>query len=300
MRKMRVSASSLEGARSWLFVPGDRADSLLEKAAASEADVLILDLEDSVDSSRKVEARACIKTSLARVRVPQPVVIRINALATSWWIDDATMAVDVGAAAVMLPKTGFATDVEQASEVIQQAQRGRVGSGEQPAIIPLVESAAGVLHAEANAAVSGVVAVALGGEDLAADLGVTQTEAGQELQWARGHLVLACAAACRDALDSPALDPRNLELTAAQADRARMLGFTGKLAIHPRQIAGINAAFRPREDETHWAQSVVEALDRAAASGSGLAVVDGRMVDAAVVAVAKRLIARSLRATRKA
>jgi citrate lyase subunit beta/citryl-CoA lyase len=79
-----------------------------------------------------------------------------------------------------------------------------------------------------------------------------------------------------------------------------MLGFTGKLAIHPRQIAAINAAFQPSEDETHWALSVVEALHRAAASGSGLAVVDGRMVDAAVVAVAKRVIARSLRGTRKA
>lgn len=297
---MRVSASNLEGARSWLFVPGDRADSLLEKAAASGADVLILDLEDSVTTGRKVEARACIETTLARVRVQQPVVIRINALTTSWWIADAKMAVDVGAAAVMLPKTGFAADVEQASEVIQQAQRGRVGSRERPAIIPLVESAAGVLHSEAIAAVSGVIAVALGGEDLAADLGVTQTEAGEELQWARGHLVLACAAACRDALDSPALDPRNLELTAAQAARARILGFTGKLAIHPQQVAAVNAAFQPREDETQWALSVVEALDRAVASGSGVAVVDGRMVDAAVVAVAKRLIARSLRAKAKA
>jgi citrate lyase subunit beta/citryl-CoA lyase len=160
-------------------------------------------------------------------------------------------------------------------------------------VVPLVESAPAVLHAEAIAAARGVVAVAFGGEDLAADLGIPRTDAGTELQHARGHLVLACAAARCGAVDTPTLELRNVELVGVQAAAARALGFTGKLAIHPREIPAINAAFEPRADEVRWARSVIDGFEGAIRSGSGIAAVDGRMVDEAVVAAARRLLARS-------
>jgi citrate lyase subunit beta/citryl-CoA lyase len=288
-----IDLGALYRARSWLFVPGDRADTLLEKAAASEADVLILDLEDAVVPGRKDAAREIVRVALARVRPEQRVVVRINAVTAPWWSADVEMAVDAGAAAVMLPKTAGSEDVERATAALAGAATRRGGAARPCAVVPIVESAAGVLHAESIAAAGGVAAVALGGEDLAADLGIVRTDAGAELQHARGQLVLACAAARCGVIDTPTLDPRDTDLVAAQAAIARALGFTGKLAIHPRQVPAINTAFEPRPEEARWARSVLGAAEEAGRSGSGIAVVDGHMVDEAVVAAARRLLSRS-------
>lgn len=290
-----ISTGSLYSARSWLFVPGDRADHLLEKAAASDADVLILDLEDAVASSRKDEARGVVRVAMAHVRPAQPVVVRINAVTSRWWIADLEMAIEAGAAAVMLPKTASRGDVARVTAATGDTAAGDREAPRRCALVPIVESAAGVLHLESIAAESGVAGVALGGEDLAADLGVVRTDAGSELLHARGLLVLACAAARCGAIDSPSLDPRDTDLVGAQAATARTLGFTGKLAIHPRQVPAINSAFEPRDEEIRWARSVIDGFAQATRSGSGIAVVDGRMVDEAVVEVARRLLSRSHR-----
>lgn len=283
----------LEGARSWLFVPGDRADRLLEKATGSDADVLILDLEDAVTATRKDQAREIVQAALARVRPSIPVVVRINGVTTRWWTADLEMALSAGAAAVMVPKVAAVDDVERVAAAMDDHRAAGSGASQRSQIVPLVETAPGVLHAEAIAAGRWVAAVALGGEDLAADLGIARSQGGGELQHSRGHLVLACAAARCGAIDTPTLDPRDVELVSAQAAAARALGFTGKLAIHPRQVGAINAAFEPRDDEIQWARSVIDGFEQAVRSGSGIAVVDGRMVDEPVVAAARRLLARS-------
>ena len=140
-----------------------------------------------------------------------------------------------------------------------------------------------------------MAAVALGGEDLAADLGVVRTDAALELRHARGLLVLAGAAARCGVIDTPTLDPRDNDRVSAESLSARALGFTGKLAIHPGQVPAINMAFEPSEDETRWAHSVIDGLANARESGSGVVVVDGRMVDEAVVEAARRLLSRSHR-----
>lgn len=283
----------VQGARSWLFVPGHLADTWLEKAAASEADVLILDLEDGVRPARKDEARRTAQAALAQTRPVQPVAVRINALTTPWWTADLAMAVAAGVAAVMLPKTATVGDVERLSAAMDDHALGLAGRWPRCAIVPLLETASGILHAEAIAAADGVAAVAFGGEDLAADLGVIRSDTGVELQHARGHLVLACAAAGRGAIDTPTLDPSDIELVSAEAVAARAIGFTGKLAIHPRQVPAINAAFEPRDDEIRLAMSIIEVFEQAVLSGSGIVVVEGRMVDEPVVAAARRLVAQA-------
>jgi citrate lyase subunit beta/citryl-CoA lyase len=293
MDGLAIDIGALEGVCSWLFVPGDRADRLLEKATGSDADVLILDLEDAVTATRKDEAREIVQAALARVRPAIPVVVRINGVTTRWWTADVEMALAAGAAAVMIPKVAAVEDVERVAALVDdRVAAGKVASS-RAQIVPLVETASGVLHAEAIAAGRWVAAVALGGEDLAADLGIVRSRGGAELQHSRGQLVLACAAARCGAIDTPTLDPRDVELVSAQAAAARALGFTGKLAIHPRQVRAINAAFEPRDDEIQWARSVIEGFEQAVRSGSGIAVVDGRMVDEPVVAAAWRLLARS-------
>ena len=285
-------SDALQGARSWLFVPGHLADEWLEKATASEADILILDLEDGVPPARKDEARETVQGVLAQARPLRPVAIRINGLATPWWTADLAMAVSAGVAAVMLPKATTAGDVERLAAAMEDQAPGPAEAQPRCAIVPLLETVPGILHAEAIAAASGVAAVAFGGEDLAADLGVIRSDSGVELQHARGHLVLACAAAGRGAVDTPTLDPSDVELVSAEAVAARALGFTGKLAIHPRQVPAINAAFEPRDDEIRLAMSIIEGFEQAVRSGSGIVVIEGRMVDEPVVAAARRLVAR--------
>jgi citrate lyase subunit beta / citryl-CoA lyase len=283
----------LQGARSWLFVPGHLADRWLEKAGVSEADVLILDLEDGVLPARKDEARETARTALAQARPRQPVAVRINGLTTPWWTDDLAMAVSAGVAAVILPKAAAVGDVERLAAALDDLAPGPAGVWPRCAIVPLLETASGILHAEAIAAAGGVAAVAFGGEDLAADLGVIRSDGGVELQHARGHLVLACAAAGRGAIDTPTLDPSDIALVSAEAVAARAIGFTGKLAIHPRQVPAINAAFEPRENEIRLAKAIIEGFEQAVRSGSGIVVVEGRMVDEPVVAAARRLVARA-------
>jgi citrate lyase subunit beta/citryl-CoA lyase len=283
----------LAGARSWLFVPGHLVGEWLAKAAGSGADVIVVDLEDAVIPARKDEAREAVRGALRQARSSVTIAVRINALTTSWWAADLAMAVSTGVAAVMLPKAAGAGDVERLSVAIDQSAADRPEASPRPAIVPLVETASGVLQAQGIAAARDVVAVAFGAEDLAADLGMMRSNTGIELQHARGQVVLACAAAHRGAIDTPCLDVRDPELVRAEAGAARSLGFTGKLAIHPGQVAAINAAFEPSHEEIGRARAIIDGFEQALRAGSGIAVVDGRMVDEPVVAAARRLLARS-------
>jgi citrate lyase subunit beta/citryl-CoA lyase len=254
---------------------------------------VILDLEDAVVAGRKAAARDIVATALERDRPSIPVVIRINGVNTPWWTDDLEMAVSAGVAALMVPKVGSADDVARVAALLDARGPTTGLTSQRVVIVPLVETAAGILRAEAIAGSHRVVAVALGGEDLAVDIGVTRTQGGAELEYARRHLVLACAASRCGAIDTPTLDRRDAELVGAQASAARGLGFTGKLAIHPSQVPAINAAFEPLDDEIEWAHSVVDTFELAARSGSGVIVVGERMVDAPVVAAARRILARA-------
>jgi citrate lyase subunit beta/citryl-CoA lyase len=283
----------LEWARSWLFVPGDKADRWLAKATAADPDVLIVDLEDAVAVSRKDAARDIVAAALERDRPSIPLVIRINGINTPWWTDDLEMAVTAGVTALMVPKVGSADDVACVAALLDARGPTSDPPSRRISIVPLIETAAGVLRAEAIAGSHRVVAVALGGEDLAVDIGVTRTPGGAELEFSRGHLVLACAASGCGAIDTPTLDTRDTGLVSAQASAARALGFTGMQAIHPSQVAPINAAFEPLDDEIEWAHAVVDAFELAARSGSGVTVVGERMVDAPVVAAARRVLGRA-------
>lgn len=280
-------------ARSWLFVPGDTADHMLANAARAPADVIVLDLEDSVAPSRKDEARDVVGRAIASVRPAQPVMIRINRVGSPWWQEDVDLAIRVGVAAIMIPKASGVDDLNAVWRTAGERAESRGISLWAGALVPLIESAAGVLHSEVIAAVPGVVAVALGGEDLAADLSISPLSGGAELVHARSHIALACSAAGRPAIDAPALDPANLGVVAAEAETARAAGFSGKLAIHPRQTPVINAAFEPPADQIRWARAVIEVYEAASLKGAGTAVLDGRMVDRAVVALARRLLART-------
>lgn len=260
--------------RSLLFAPAERPDRLL-KALDCDADAVIADLEDAVRADRKDAAREEAVRFAAAVGGPDRVV-RVNDPLGELGRRDLAALADVRPAAVMVPKAS--------------AESVRVAATSVPRVVALIETAAGVREAARIAAEEGVVALALGTVDLSAELGLAPLPDGAELLHFRSSLVLDATAARLPAFDGPFLDTTDDRAGAAEAARARALGFDGKLCIHPRQLAGIRAAFAPTAAEVERAARVLDAYER---DGDGALVVDGRMVDAAVLRDARRVVAEA-------
>ncbi len=262
--------------RSALFVPADRAERI-DKALASAADLVLVDLEDAVADSDKDAARDAVRARLDAAEANSRLAVRINALTTIAGIRDLAVLADRPPACVLLPKC------ESARDII--VLRGALGPD--TGIIPLIESAAGLADCRAVAA-AGVAAVMLGGVDLAAELGL---EPGWEaLRTARGMIVLACAEAGVPAIDAPFIAIDDMDALADEAKAARGIGFSAKAAIHPRQLDIINATWTPSAAELAFAR---EALDAYLAAGERAIRHAGRMIDAPVARALRRTLART-------
>lgn len=268
-------------ARSYLFVPGDRPERFA-KALASGADAVVLDLEDAVAPAAKETARAAVAQALASMDAGR-VVVRLNAEDTPWFDADLRLLGAAGATTVMLPK----------AERVQTVARLRAG-GPQIAVLALVESARGVIAAEALAAAPGVARLVFGTLDYALDLDLELSAGpfGQAgLDAAASRIAIASRAA---GLPAPVAGVTTAvdDEAALLADwaRARAHGFGAKLCIHPRQVAPLHAALAPSAAELAWAGRVLAAADAAAGAAVQL---DGRMVDKPVIERARRLRARA-------
>lgn len=252
--------------RTALYVPGDRPDRF-DKAAASGADAVILDLEDAVAPKHREAAREHVATWLAEDPAVD-VQVRVGSL------DDlAALPTDVP---IRLPKVESPADVDAVGERDVHA---------------LVETARGVEHAYAIASHPRVVSIGLGEADLAADLGITEESA---LGWIRVRLVVAARAA---GLPAPMMsaypDVSDLDGLAASCAVGKTLGMRGRTAIHPRQVPVIAAAFAPTDDERAWATQVLAALD---GTDTGVATLpSGAMVDAAMARRAREVLHQEAR-----
>lgn len=273
-----MSDPALTPARSYLFVPGDRPERL-GKALASGADRVVLDLEDAVAPAAKDAARAEVARALTERPAAERarIVVRINDASTDTFAADLAMLAATQAAAVMLPKA-------ERPETLAQLRAACPGA----ALLPLVESARGVLAAEALAAAPGVERLVFGTLDFALDLDLSGDPVG--LDHAASRLALASRAA---GIASPVagVTPEITDDDRLRADlaRARAHGFGAKLCIHPRQVAVLHAALQPSEQELDWARRVLAAMQGAA----GAVQVDGRMVDRPVLQRAQSLLARA-------
>jgi len=276
--------------RSVLFSPGDQ-PALLRKAPLSGADVVVFDLEDAVAPERKSDAREAVRSVLADPSFDPDceVCVRVNPVGVAADADldavldgDASDAVD----AVMLPKTADADDVRTLDGLVDEHDRSLP-------VLALVETAAGVLHAEEIAAADPTDALVFGAEDLAADLGATRTEDGTEVLYAREHAVLAASAADVDAVDTVYTDFEDTAGLREETAFAAELGYDGKMAIHPAQVDPINEAFTPDGDSVEWARKVLAAKEEADAADAGVFRVEGEMVDAPLVAQAERVVERA-------
>lgn len=273
--------------RSLLFVPANM-PRMFEKARASKADVVIYDLEDAVQPAAKVEARDVLVRHLAPVGPGQPAVaIRVNGLTTDWCREDIEVVSAIKPAYVMLPKAEGPEDIAKLVE--------RMGDGldQTGVLVVATETVASVLSLSATSwrhpRLKGML---WGAEDLAADLGATtnRMEDGaysSPFRLARDLCLMAARRAGVTAIDAVHTQLRDLDDLRNEADAARRDGFDAKAAIHPAQVAVINDVFRPTSDEMSWARKVLDAL---AVSATGVAVVDGVMMDAPHAARARRIL----------
>jgi citrate lyase subunit beta / citryl-CoA lyase len=283
--------------RTLLFVPGDRPDRIA-KAVASGADGVAIDLEDAVAAARKDAARTAVRSTLQDLPDDGlPVLsVRINAIDSGLADDDVAALEPVlhRLALVIVPMSSDPDGIHCAAELLARAERSAGLDVGQTGIVPLVETAAGILAAPAIAAShERVHTLAFGPADLSRELGITPTADGDEFLHARSHLVLAAAAAHRPPpIDGPHLDLGDTDGLARSAGRARALGFGGKQVIHPAQIAAVTDAFSATQAEVDWARAVDAAFTAAEADGvSSIRLPDGSFVDYPIARRARAILA---------
>ena len=268
--------------RSLLFTPGNNMR-MISKAGGRGADAVILDLEDSVPMSDKETARLFVRDSLEETgRGGSSVFCRVNSLDTGLLDDDLAWVVRKGLAGVMLPKAEGAEGVAELASRLDALEKEHGLETGSVAIVPLLESAKGILNASEVASASPrVAALAFGGVDFCRDMGIEPTREQVELFHPRARIAIAARAAGVASVDTPCIDARDRERLAAEARTARGLGFGGKLLIHPSQVAPVNEAFSPSEADVERARRIASAFEEARAAGKGAISVDGKMVDEA-------------------
>lgn len=268
--------------RSLLFVPGN-SPLKMAKAARLPADAVILDWEDAVLHAEKASARRLTIDFLQQEECRPRVFIRFNPVGTAAFEEDAKTFREYVPHGIVLSKCRSAADVERLADALDDLDPGGRCS-----ICPLIESPEGLMNAASIARKSSrISAVAFGAEDFSAEMGILRTADEIELLYARSALVTACRAAGKEPIDSPCLEFRDPIPLRSAAQRARNLGFSGKLAIHPDQVEVLNQAFMSTEAELAQARRIIDCFS---AAGSGVAAVDGQMVDEAVLRRARQIL----------
>ncbi len=278
--------------RSRLYLPGDT-PKLMLNAGIHKPDGVILDLEDSVAPDKKADARLMVRNALRGVDFyGAERMVRINQLPAG--LEDLEYVVPHHVNLILLPKCESAEQVLSVDEKISSilAEKGL----DYPVyIMPIIESALGVVNAFQIASASGrVAALAIGLEDYTADLGAQRTPEGRESFFARNQLVNAAKAAGIQAIDSVFSDVSDMEALRTVVLESKSLGFDGMGCIHPRQIRVIHEAFAPTEAEIEKAKRIVLAFDEASEKGLGVVSLGSKMIDPPVVKRAQKTIADAL------
>jgi citrate lyase subunit beta/citryl-CoA lyase len=293
--------------RSLLFIPGDD-ERKLAKGPVSGADALILDLEDAVSEARKGTARGLtfefIKSLRAQERRPV-LYVRINDLATSHWQDDLAGVIGARPDGILLPKARSGEDVHKLSIALHHAEeRAGAGKGETRIIVIASEVPASLLALQSYVGASTrLEGLTWGAEDLSAALGARGNREADGRAWrsvyrmARDLCLVTAVAAEVQPIDTVFVNFRDEEGLRAEACEAADDGFTGKMAIHPNQVAAINEAFTPTPDQVSLAEKTIAAF--AANPEAGALALEGQMIDKAHVKRAERILARAKAATQR-
>lgn len=282
--------------RSWLFAPGD-SEKKMAKAIASDADIALLDLEDSVVPERKAEARKMVADAIASAPDKRRIWVRVNPLSGDWTKGDLEAVIAAGPGGVFLPKAQGGHDVATLDTMItplEQAAGIEVGSVKVAALV--TETAAAMFTTGTYDGAPRLAAMSWGAEDLSSELGASEQrgadgEYTHVFEMARSLCLLGAIKAGVMPIETVQPEFRDLEALETRARGVRAQGFRGMLAIHPAQIAPINAAFTPSEDELAHARAIVQAF--ADNPTAGALQLDGNMIDRPHLALAQRLLAEA-------
>ncbi|MEM7422652.1 MAG: CoA ester lyase [Pseudomonadota bacterium] len=302
--------------RCQLFGPGSR-PALFPKMAASDADVINLDLEDAVAPGDKESARENIIQALNTVDFgAKTVSVRINGLDTPWWVDDVCQLIERGGERmdlIMIPKAGNARDIYAVDAVISAAE-AKAGRRKRTGFEVIVETAQGAANVDEIAAASPrMQAMSFGVADYAASMGMQVTGIGGEQtsyyalvpgapgsdrtahfndpwHWPIVRMVAACRQHGLLPVDGPYGDFSDDDGFRAQALRARTLGCVGKWAIHPKQVALSNEVYTPSEEIVAQANRILEAMAEADRQGQGAVTLDGKLIDLASIRQAQVIV----------
>lgn len=299
--------------RCQLFGPGSR-PALFEKMAASAADVINLDLEDSVAPDDKPTARANVIAAIGDVDWgTKTLSVRINGLDSPWWYRDVVDLLEQAGERldlIMIPKVGCAADIYAVDALVSSIEAA-MGRKKRIGFEVIIESAAGITHVEEIAKASPrLQAMSLGAADFAASMGMQTTGIGGTQEryymhrdgakywsdpwhWAQAAIVAACRTHGVLPVDGPFGDFSDDEGFRAQARRSATLGMVGKWAIHPKQIALANEVFTPSEAAVSEAREILAAMEQAKARGEGATVYKGRLVDIASIKQAEVIVRQS-------
>ena len=273
--------------RCLLFVPGD-SQAKLQKAFGLHPDAIVIDWEDAVLPAHKGDARNTTLPLLAgRTPTEQATIVRINPVDSAAFGPDCEALAGLPSEAlpdgVMVAKCASSEDVSEAAAFLDEVDpSSRVG------LYAVIESARGVVNVVSIVTASDrVAAVAFGAEDFSAETGIRRGPDDVELLYARSAVVTAARAAGCEVYDSPSMDFRDLAKVKATAERARNLGFSGQLAIHPGQIPIVQEAFRPTSEEIAGAGQVLRNFSE---QGLGVMAMEGRLVDEPILKRARRTL----------
>lgn len=279
--------------RSLLFVPGD-SPRKFAKAIGTNADALVLDLEDSVAASEKAAARESVSKMLESDRAGKLLIVRVNAFDTGLTLDDLAAVMSHGPDGVMLPKCRGGADIDllshylDAFEAANGLARGRTGI-----VAVATETGESVLGLPTYRPHPRLLGLLWGAEDLAASINATTNRDGEVYSGpfllARNLCLMAASAAQTAAIDTVCTNIGDLDYVAAEARAARRDGFSAKAVIHPNHVDPVNAAFQPTDEEVEWARKVIKAFEDN--PDQGVVNIDGKMIDKPHERAARKILA---------
>ena len=277
--------------RNMLFLPGNNPNMLIN-ANCLGADAVIFDLEDAVSPTEKDAARLLVRNTMRYMDFSGcETIVRINSVDTEFWKEDLETILPEKPDLILVPKVSVPDDVLKVEEYMNAVEekygieKGTIG------IMPLIETALGVENSFLIASCSKrVKALLLVAEDLTSDLQCKRTREGNEIEYSRTRLVVAARGAGIEVYDTPFTDVNDDEGIAADAAKAKSLGFDGKASISPRHLDVINSVFSPSLADIDYAYQVIDAIKLAKEQGKGAIALHGKMIDAPIVARAERTL----------
>ena len=279
--------------RALLYMPGDDWKKIT-KALTLSVDCICMDMEDGVAINRKSEARATIAKALQELDFGvSEKLVRINAVGSGLEQDDIQAVLPYRPDGIVIPKVEALDQIEWGSQTIETAELSNGWPLNSIRMLVGVVTAKGIVNLKEIASHFRLDGIIFGGEDFAASIGATRTEAATELLYARQAVVIACAAYGLQAIDIVTVDFRNVERIHSEAEFGAKLGFSGKQIIHPNQIAPVQEAFTPDDASIAKARRIVEGFESHQKEGKGAFALDGQMIDMPLVKNAQKVLERA-------